>query len=249
MSDTCPVEHCARPWHQDRAICTHHAEQLERDIGDLPALVDELETTLARQGASGARTGGRGNEKPLPFDLGASEALAVLRGTLAAWSREIGTSGTALALLGAVAELVMHPDAADAIEEISSARRNALRAIDHHRELVYAGRCGDDCAQELYAQPGRPAVRCWTCGTEHLVAERQQDMLDAIQSRLCTVREITRLAAWSGEFTDSKRTEGLLNQWVHRGKLTAVGLDVRGRETYRFGEVLDLLRGSVRKSA
>lgn len=249
MNDTCQVESCSRPRHDNHAICSMHATQLERDLGDVPALLDELETTLTRQTATGGRNGGRGTEKPLPFDQGASEALDVLRGTLEAWGREVGTRGTALALLGHLEHLFHHPCAADAVEEVGAACRNALRAIDHHRELVYAGRCGADCPDELYARPGRPTVTCRTCGTEHLVGERQREMLEALQARLCTVREITRLAAWSGEFPDSRRTENLLNQWVRRGNLVAAGLDLHGRETYPFGEVVERLRASVRKCA
>lgn len=247
---TCPVDGCARSPHPNHAICNHHADQLERDLGDLPALAGELVTTLTRQTATGGRNGGRGSERPLPYDQGASEALDVLRGTLEAWGREIGVRGTPAALLAGLDALLAHPDAGQAVEEIAAARRNALRAVDHHRELLYAGTCDvGGCTAQIYAQPDRATVRCRACGTDHDIQERQHHMLDALHARLCTIREIVRLAAWSGEFPDSKRTDDLLRQWAHRGKLTAAGLDLHGRETYPFGTVIEELRKSARKCA
>src|SRR3954469_11779790 len=80
----CPVATCDRPRPGNAHICGACAGQLERDLGDIPGLVDQLDVTLSRQASGGA---GGGSERPLPFDPRASEALDGLRTTLVGWTR------------------------------------------------------------------------------------------------------------------------------------------------------------------
>lgn len=221
-------------------------------------MADELDTTLSRQTASGQRHGARSTEKPLAFDYGASEAIAVLRNTLVGWVRDLEPDpgpghdrpadrldAMALWLLARIDALRTHPAAEEVVGEIGAAVANCTRAIDRRASMVYAGTCGHEgCTEGLYVAVGRPNVTCRGCGARYDVADRTAEILTALQDRLLTVRQCARMAAYSGEFPDTRKTENLLNKWVQRSILQAHGLDLKGRETYPFGDILDRLRAS-----
>jgi hypothetical protein len=63
------------------------AERLHRALGDLPALIEDLDITLTRQGVTGAHSGEgkppRKDAQPLPLHNGAAEVASNLRYVLA----------------------------------------------------------------------------------------------------------------------------------------------------------------------
>lgn len=78
---------CERPV-QDATICNLCAHDLERALGDIPSLVDELDTTLSRQAKfSLLNDGGRGTDTPVMFHEAASDAYWELRNTLIGWTK------------------------------------------------------------------------------------------------------------------------------------------------------------------
>ncbi len=67
-------------------LCRGCTERLRRALGDLPALIADLDVTLARQAATGAHSGGKPTKKdaqPLPLHNGAAEVASNLRYVLA----------------------------------------------------------------------------------------------------------------------------------------------------------------------
>lgn len=136
MTD-CPVDPCNRPTHPGWTVCTHHSWVLERALAETPALISELNTTLARQRGNTAGHGSRSADKPLPYDTRASSALWLLRNTLTSWATELGltirdrhtTTAIAQALLAHHPHLVTHPQAGDAVDEITTATREGWRIV------------------------------------------------------------------------------------------------------------------------
>lgn len=159
----CQVESCDRPSH-DATICRTCASDLERALGDIPALADELDTTLARQTALGDCNGkARSATRPLPYDPRASEAQWVLRNRLVGWVRELSGDGTessetdaqrraavfpddnlasmARWLLARSRELAQHSAGGEAVDEITRAVDDVWRVIDRPPGTLYAGGC------------------------------------------------------------------------------------------------------------
>lgn len=94
MSAVCPV--CKRE--QNAGLLCHECTSLlERELGDVAALVADLDITLSRQARIGAGGGGGGNRpkgwarERLPINLGAVETAANLGDVLTKWAR--GVSG------------------------------------------------------------------------------------------------------------------------------------------------------------
>jgi len=77
---------CGRP--TDVVACTRCADRLAELLADVPALVVELDTTIARLARSGPG-GRRGSETPLPYHPIAAEALTHLRSVLSGYAAVI----------------------------------------------------------------------------------------------------------------------------------------------------------------
>lgn len=179
---TCTVDGCAREITDAEYVCAgcgQHLEQRLRGILDehhapltagmagrvVPGLASSLEVAITKQdrftqqpGSSRARPGHADGtrtvlaEKPLAFGYDASEALYVLRSTLATWAALIasqrGTPQPAYYLPDLAINLVTHidwlrhqPAGHEAFDEILPAIRNAWRTVDAPTARIYAGPC------------------------------------------------------------------------------------------------------------
>jgi hypothetical protein len=70
---TCRVPSCDRPV-ADAYVCARCAHDLERALGDIPAVVHQLNLTLAKQTRYADRNDRGGSAHPLPLDPAASAA-------------------------------------------------------------------------------------------------------------------------------------------------------------------------------
>jgi hypothetical protein len=80
----CRVSSCDRPV-GDGYVCSHCAHKLERALGDIPAVVHQLNLTLAKQTRYADRAERGGTDTPLPMDPQASAAASELRHHLCNW--------------------------------------------------------------------------------------------------------------------------------------------------------------------
>lgn len=154
---------CAKPVN-GASICRSDEERLERALGQIPALDDELQLTITRQTSMGGRNGSRSTSKPLPVNLDASEVADNLKATLVGWVRELepdplfqprntltGISRWLMCHLGAIR---VHVAAGVMYDEITYATAAAWRAIDRppHRSRVHVSACLDvSCDGDLKA--------------------------------------------------------------------------------------------------
>jgi hypothetical protein len=224
-------------------------ERLEQDLASVPALWRELGVTLTRQDAVGSDGGRRSAEVALPFKSQASEARWLLGNTIGTWARVLAESHALQApatparwLLLNVHSLAMHEAAAEAVDEIGYAVRNAYRVIDRPPERLLAGVCSgtgviSGCEAQLYARPGDTHAVCEACGTVHEVVERREAMVAAASELLVTA---TVALGWVRLLMDKTIPRGTWDSWTSRKQIFAHGVNMDGRETYRFGEVHDL---------
>jgi hypothetical protein len=145
----CRVTSCDHPI-TDAWVCQRCAHQLERALGDIPAVVHQLNLTLAKQTRYADRNERGGNEQPLPMDPAASAASSDLLAHLVAWVRLIaetrgiplpaapiynpggnpGLNSMSRWMLAHVEWLRHHEAGADCVDEITSDMRVARRVID-----------------------------------------------------------------------------------------------------------------------
>jgi hypothetical protein len=156
MPTTCPA--CPRQ-QVDGLLCHHCCLLLERDLRAVPALVEDLQLTLARQGRTTTATPGGLAHERTGYHQGASDALAALERTLTAWSAGIGrpawySTTAAHQLLNNLDALRSHRDADKAHAEITRAISDARRVIDQsaNRTIIPVGPCPEaNCSSTVYA--------------------------------------------------------------------------------------------------
>jgi hypothetical protein len=261
---TC-VTGCGRPTRGTLALCEQCTWEIKQalDVGQdksIPALLDDLATTLTRQARITQRNGSRSAESPVPFHIRASDIATHARGVLVGWVRVLAgdnpdryPSDTLPAicdwLLRRTSDMAMHEAAADIHDEITDTAARIHHVIDRPADRLYAGVCGTSfaeqhtCGEPLYAHPGAAVVRCVDCGTVHEVTKRRDDMLRRLDDRLVTASEFARLATYLIEDIGRSReqTRKLVNQWHSRGLLERHSDDRDGNPLFVFADVKILL--------
>ncbi|MEV4222378.1 hypothetical protein [Nonomuraea sp. NPDC049725] len=152
------------------------------------------------------------------------------------------TAGHARWLLRHLPVLLAGQHATEAVEQLTDAIRNARRTIDWPADKVYAGPC-DHCGTDMYARPSASLVTCPVCLDDeghrisYGVQARRKWMLAEIEELRLPAADIARaLTSLVGSITPT-----LIRTWVHRQRLTPVGLDAHGHTLFRVGDVLDLM--------
>ena len=228
-------------------LCATCLIALRIDLGDVPALLGELDITAARLDhitTSGTNRGG--GESPLPFKPQATEAIWVLHTTLTAWTVELAgersTSAEMARWLYARLDLIrLRPDADTIHDELTYAIREARRVIDRPTDRrMFLGRCGapirSSCAEELHGLPWQDTVTCPVCGTEWGIRERRAWMLRVVEDE---VRTAPTLAALLTQLGAAVSVEDI-QRWAKQGRLHWISMDSNKRRRYRAGDVLDL---------
>jgi len=262
----CSTPGCGQPTPKQQFVCKSCVETLERDLAGVPALIDELHTTLTRSD-SFAPSGQLGDSGALLHKPRAGEALWVLTNVVTTWTRVFTehyairttevfaravegvtapasvTVAAARWLLRHVASVAMHPAAGEAVDEIGAAVELAYAVIDRPPDLRPAGVCGHlGCDAHLYAEQDALTITCHKCGSDHDAAERLTWMQEsAAEEWLLASVALSWVKLLDGKAIPS----GTWRSWLSRGQIAHVDTDHCGRPLYRFGDVLGLARAWV----
>lgn len=254
---TCSTPSCDYPTPQSAFVCKICVQAVTRDLASIPALIDDLHTTMTRQDRLGASGGRRGAETALPWKPTAAEALWVLADTVLAWVRGYqdpdaapfpdAPKVAAVWLLQNLPGIVTRPDAGRMVDEVAAAVVAAYVAIDRAPDKLLAGVCnadledGGSCEDYLYAHvdsEGRAAriARCRSCGAEHSFEERRAWMLGAAAELQLPAN---MALAWIKLLMGKSIPRGTWDSWVARGAISVSERDHVGNALYRFGDVRD----------
>jgi len=236
---------------------------LKQDLASIPALVEDLLTTITRQDVLGASGGSRAAETAVPWKDRASEALWNLNNTLTTWARDAlelrgltsaavdrsvdgqpthhrVTIAAARWLYAHVDALALQPSAGEAIDEIGDAVQRAYGAIDCPPEQLPAGQCLlNDCPAYLYADPSAETVDCPKCASVHDMAERHAWMsAQAVEHRLTA----TEALSWIRLLLGKAMPDGTWRRWLGEGRIHHDDTDHFGHKLYRWGDVVEVVR-------
>jgi hypothetical protein len=205
VTATCPV--CSRP-QVDGLVCHACCSTLEYELRDVPAVVAELDVTLAKQARMEGGKAGLASERN-GYHQGASLAADYLQNTLTTWLRDVApdhnvmwsrdvSGAAALVLLEEIDAIRRHPAAAELHDEVISAIRQARNEADRpaNRTTFPVGPCPEDtetgpCPGEVVAfiptEDERPSwLRCqadeahrWSSIQFYRVGERIRRRMEA----------------------------------------------------------------------
>lgn len=253
MNAACDL--CTAPVGDFAHVCAHCAARLVNDLSDVPNLDAELDVTVFRQAkmTAGNTGGGHSTEKPLPYNVAADEHGRALKAILATWCDLIadqrgidrpldGCAPMSRWLLGHISWIRHHPAGGDAVTEIREAVHRVRRAIDRPLDRVFAGYCGT-CGGALYAREDAGQTACRVCVDEdgqrpvYSVTEQRQAMLAAMEVMSMAPPE----AAHALTTLVHPIKPELIRTWAARGKLQPSGVDGKGRNLYRLGDIAALM--------
>lgn len=252
MCDSCKLPNAV-----DHAlICLACTELLRKLLVSVPDALGELDTSLTRQTRIGAGSGGRrGSERPLPYDVAASEAADVLLAqTVTRWALDVwrGTESPLKTnppdspvdyLLGRLDVIRFRGYAAAMLDEVQLALDNAWATVDIAADYLEAGLC--DCGTRLVARPDQPLVECRSCARSYDVLSRRAEMVRSAENRLLQAKEVERLVDVFLRIGENDRIRkripaGSVRGWASKGDIEIQGFAADGRSpVYRVGDVFD----------
>lgn len=253
-------------------LCTRCTVDLERDLGDVTGIVNDLEISYTRQVRLGSRVGARSVDTPVPYNAKAGVLLEQLRNSLSTWVRDVLEDNIQLA--GPTCRACAHPSCAatrrrqgpgDGLPAMAQWLLVRINVLRHHRQVVdlaqdisdvlekarlLVDRPADrwyagpcDCGYELWVEANASGVRCEACDTVHVVEKRREWLLAEAKDRLATASVIAAaLTTFGAECTPDR-----IWKWAQRGRLLSHGRDGQGRPLYRVGDVDELLATQTRR--
>lgn len=231
------------------ALCWACQKKLLAALTTLREVIPELENQITRQ-VKGAPVVGRSSRtSKLPFDAAASESADVVINTLAAWCEKPpeGLSSVTADRTKTAALLVdwhlchyillsRRDDAAVYADEIHTALRYAMTAVDRRPEKVIVGRCR--CGTALVAQPDLKDVECRICAATYAADDLRRSVQQRTHDARVTARQAQALIGVRA---------GTVRKWCERGRLQSVGVDLHTSEMlFRLGDLQRLRLGGSR---
>ena len=239
---------CGKPTRDNAILCDDCTEVLDRALGDVTWVSEELDVTMTRQRSAPIETGAPSATHPLPWHDKAAETLRELKNLLVLWVRLCDEEGVGSGpvelpadnlpaisrwLLHRVPGLARHDAAAEALDEITNAVAECERIIFWKRKSrIYLGTCGqrvadeegvtlmESCTGEVYAEEDAQIGTCDDCGQGVTVVIRKGELNQAIDDRLCTASELARLAVILGLDAPRDSVRKKIHYW-HRHKRIA----------------------------
>lgn len=221
----------------------------------------ELMVSYTRSGQRGRNlVGGRSSDKPVPWDEGASNALAHLRATLVIWCRDLryddepwpddDLPAIAQWLLDRKVRIRGHQDVALMYFEVIGAVNGAQWVIDTRPVRTLVGPCPICGNGDVYAARDAETGICKACAEVIPgIPEMRQRNDELIKAMHVSRREV--LPALTDVYGLQVK-DGTLKKWIQRGKLVADRVRVQDREPlFKVEDVLGLaadLRGSTATS-
>lgn len=266
MTSVCSAPRCGQNIPKAYFVCSDCKRVLRQDLASVPALVEDLLTTITRQDKLGSDGGRRAAETAVPWKDHASRVLWDLNNTLTTWARDMlelrglpsdviaravdgnpthhrVTIAAARWLCANVSSLVLQPSVGEAIDEIGHAVQRAYGAIDRPADKLPAGRCEvDDCPAYLYADPVATTVDCPQCGITHDMEERKAWMSNSALEYRVTA---TEAYGWVRQLLGKQMPDSTWRRWVAEGRINHDDLNHVGRKLYRWGDVVEAVRDYV----
>lgn len=251
------VQQCTGGDHPSNAhgitLCFKCTTQLEQDLEDVPGVWADIQTTAARLDVGAGSVGSSGNKTAAePVNLDALDKAQTLRVVLGRYASRLpylypaGNPVATAALLFSKGNDIRRAEWAGQFKRELRAALNACRyAADRsgNAEAVFAGMCptlvdGAECGRAVFTRPGKVQADCRACGSTWDVSDWRVRALNFAGAHEGTPAELSRML--SDPVTGEALPQGRIRLWIHRGKLTPIGTNSKGKPTYQVRKVRNL---------
>jgi hypothetical protein len=267
VTHQCEATSCGKP--TTTTLCHDHQGQLLKLADDFPSWIDDLVTTLTRQGRTTTGTTTPSDEAPIPFNPRAGTAFRHITTTLIRWQERIADhTGQPVRITEPMhaATWIAHtlhrfharnlPDAGQLLTALNDHTKTISKIVDRPERKWYAGRCGKltttfhdndtftigECPRELYADTETGTITCPLCGGTHDIATRQATLLTQAKEKLATATEAARaIVVWSDYQRGENRLVKRIGTWADRGRITQHGTIPQGGKDRPLYRIGDIL--------
>ncbi|HEY9356502.1 MAG TPA: hypothetical protein VIQ52_09385 [Arthrobacter sp.] len=213
----------------------------------------DIQTTAARLDVGAGSVGSSGNKTAAePVNLDALDKAQTLRVVLGRYASRLpylypaGNPVATAALLFSKGNDIRRAEWAGQFKRELRAALNACRyAADRsgNAEAVFAGMCptlvdGAECGRAVFTRPGKVQADCRACGSTWDVSDWRVRALNFAGAHEGTPAELSRML--SDPVTGEALPQGRIRLWIHRGKLTPIGTNSKGKPTYQVRKVRNL---------
>ena len=233
--------HCAAPT-ADGIYLDDPCEQALWDLlGQIPdTLADAADTVARLDGHATTRGAGTATTTSAPVNLEASARVDALQHTITDYCGRLHAAIPAAGVASAdylrrrLPDLIRQPWAGEALDQIATAHRRLVAAVDRPPEIRTFGPCQEDgCPGKIRATAGHPIARCRVCGAQYETGELMGNAVSNAWHHAAPLAAVVRALRAVGVDVH----ERTVRTWAERGHLGAPAATRDGRPLYTMGQV------------
>ena len=234
--------HCAAPT-ADGIYLDDPCEQALWDLlGQIPDTLADAADTVARLDghATTARHTATSGATSAPVNLEAVARVDALQHTITDYCGRLHAAIPAAGVASAdylrrrLPDLIRQPWAGEALDQIATAHRRLVAAIDRPPEIRTFGPCQEDgCPGKIRATAGHPIARCRVCGAQYETGELMGNAVSNAWHHAAPLAAVVRALRAVGVDVH----ERTVRTWAERGHLGTPAATRDGRPLYTMGQV------------
>lgn len=239
---TCTATACATPTADGIHLCDPHEGEAFALLGQIPDTLADAADTVARLDghATTARHTATSSATSAPVNLEASARVDALQHTIADYCGRLHAAIPAAGVASAdylrrrLPDLIRQPWAGEALDQIATAHRRLVAAVDRPPEIRTFGPCQEDgCPGKIRATAGHPIARCRVCGAQYETGELMGNAVSNAWHHAAPLAAVVRALRAVGVDVH----ERTVRTWAERGHLGAPAATRDGRPLYTMGQV------------
>lgn len=239
---TCTATACATPTPDGLHLCDPHEGELFALLGQIPdTLADAADTVARLDGHATTRGAGTATTTSAPVNLEASARVDALQHTIADYCGRLHAAIPAAGVASAdylrrrLPDLIRQPWAGEALDQIATAHRRLVAAVDRPPEIRTFGPCQEDgCPGKIRAAAGHPIARCRVCGAQYEAGELMGNAISNAWQHAAPLAAVVRALRAVGVDVH----ERTVRTWAERGHLGTPAATRDGRPLYTMAQVL-----------
>ena len=239
---TCTATACATPTADGIHLCDPHEGEAFALLGQIPdTLADAADTVARLDGHTNAtRHTATATTTSAPVNLEASARVDALQHTIADYCGRLHAAIPAAGVASAdylrrrLPDLIRQPWAGEALDQIATAHRRLVAAVDRPPEIRTFGPCQEDaCPGKIRATAGHPIARCRVCGAQYETGELMGNAVSNAWHHAAPLAAVVRALRAVGVDVH----ERTVRTWAERGHLGTPAATRDGRPLYTMGQV------------